>query len=65
MNRNTNLPLQRMSEVDRREILHELLNYDIMTPDVLEIVRTLKKHYKCISIKSHRQKLKMAVGKPT
>lgn len=42
MNRNKNLPLQRMSEADRREIIHELLDYDIMTPGVLEIVRTLK-----------------------
>lgn len=42
MNRNKNSLLNSRAEVDRNDVLHELLNYDIMSPGVLEIIRTLK-----------------------
>jgi hypothetical protein len=39
---NKNYIPQNVSVLDKNEVLHELLNYDIMSPDVLEIIRTLK-----------------------
>lgn len=33
---------ENFSVLDKNEVLHELLNYDMMSQDVLEIIRTLK-----------------------
>lgn len=39
---NNNVIPHKVSTIDKYDVLHELLNYDIMSPDVLEVIRTLK-----------------------